>query len=141
VIPARNGNRTAALGYCQHVTVKDMPARMQRAKLPWDRSGHTTQSTRPSRSASTRSHGALPRSNVPGKRAQGPTQSQQWEGHVTLIVDEDGAGHGNANLWWTHGMIDTAMQRLHMDTRRGYMHASPRMGSHGARTSRGADTA
>ena len=62
---------------------------------------------------------------------------------MTLIVDEPMRGGGKT--WECEFVVDTwddtAMHRLRMDMRRGYMHVSPRTGSHGARTNRGADTA
>ena len=133
---------TAALGYHQHVTSKDIPTRIQRAKVPWERQWpydtefqrvEMTNTDRRERSQSAACLG----------RAQGPMQSQQWEGEVTLIMNESARGRGG--IWVREFVIgrweDAAVQRLHMDMQRGYVHVHPRIESNGARTGSGASTA
>ena len=133
---------TAALGYRQHVTVKDMPARITRAKLPWERQWPygTEYQTIEIDDADRAERGHV---SACLAHLQGPAQSQQWEGEVTLIMDESMRGRGGI---WVRELVvdrwkDAAVRRLHMDMHRGYVHVHPRVESNGAYTGRGASTA
>ena len=76
---------TAALGYRQVVTVKDMRARISGAKVPWDRQWpYGTEYRSVGLEESERAEHCQAAACLMG--VSGPTQMQQWEGDMTLIV-------------------------------------------------------
>ena len=134
---------TAALGYHQTVTVKDMPALIMRGSVAWQRQWpygtqyHSIAIGAPRHAEHCQAAAACLTS------AQGPTHTQRWVGDMALIMgaSERGKGESCIREFEVTAWDDATLKRLHIDIRREYVNVMPRVGSYGARTEDGASTA